>query len=74
MLAAWCAPTASERGEVLLRAGDVPHTLMFVVSSLLRLFYLDETGNEFTKSFCFYISSRNAIEVGVVQYAARLHV
>lgn len=45
-------PTRVERGSVLLHAGDVPHTLMFVVSGMLRLFYLDDNGNEFTKSFC----------------------
>ncbi|MBC8161210.1 MAG: Crp/Fnr family transcriptional regulator [Roseiflexaceae bacterium] len=45
-------PRRVERGTMLLHAGDVPHTLLFVVSGLLRLFYLDTAGNEFTKSFC----------------------
>jgi CRP-like cAMP-binding protein len=45
-------PISARRGEVLLHAGETPHTLMLVVSGLLRLFYIDGEGREYTKSFC----------------------
>jgi CRP-like cAMP-binding protein len=31
---------------------EVPQTIGFVISGLLRLYYVDTDGNEFTKSFC----------------------
>lgn len=40
------------RGEFFVRAGDVPQTIGFVLSGILRLYYVDNDGNEFTKSFC----------------------
>ena len=40
------------KGEFFLRAGAVPDRLGYVVSGLLRLFYLDETGKEVNKHFC----------------------
>lgn len=45
-------PTTLRRGEHLLRAGDTPRSLAFVESGLLRLYYLNADGREFTKSFC----------------------
>ncbi len=45
-------PTTLRRGEHLLRAGEMPRSLAFVESGLLRLYYLDADGREFTKSFC----------------------
>ena len=45
-------PAALRRDEHLLRAGDVPETIAFLASGLLRLYYLDEAGDEYTKSFC----------------------
>jgi CRP-like cAMP-binding protein len=35
-----------------VRAGERPSTIGFLVAGLLRLYYLDEDGNEWTKSFC----------------------
>jgi CRP-like cAMP-binding protein len=51
-LAAIFRPAALRRGEHLLRAGDTPRALTFVRAGLLRLYYLDGAGREFTKSFC----------------------
>lgn len=51
-LLALCRPAALRRGEHLLRAGETPHSLAFVEAGLLRLYYLDADGREFTKSFC----------------------
>lgn len=45
-------PTLLRRGEHLLHAGDIPRSLAFVEAGLLRLYYLDAGGREFTKSFC----------------------
>jgi CRP-like cAMP-binding protein len=45
-------PAQVERDAVLLHAGEYPHTLAFIVSGLLRLYYIDANGNEYTKSFC----------------------
>lgn len=47
-----CRPAALCRGEHLLRAGETPRSLAFVESGLLRLYYLDADGREFTKSIC----------------------
>ena len=45
-------PASLRRGDHLLRAGETPRSLAFVQSGLLRLYYLDDEGREFTKSFC----------------------
>ena len=39
-------------GGFLLHAGETPTTLAFLHAGLARLLYIDEAGNEFTKSFC----------------------
>ena len=41
-----------KRGEFFIRAGDVPQTIGFIITGILRLYYVDADGNEFTKSFC----------------------
>ena len=41
-----------ERGNFFVRAGDLPKTIGFVNSGILRLYYVDRDGNEYTKSFC----------------------
>lgn len=41
-----------KRREFFIRAGDVPQTIGFILSGVLRLYYIDDDGNEFTKSFC----------------------
>ena len=45
-------PTSLRRDEHMLRAGEAPATIAFVLSGILRLYYLDEAGAEYTKSFC----------------------
>lgn len=45
-------PQRLPRGGFFVRAGELPQTLGFVVSGLLRLYYLREDGSEYTKSFC----------------------
>ncbi len=40
------------QNDFWVRAGDIPQTIGFVVSGILRLYCVDSNGNEFTKSFC----------------------
>ena len=42
-----------QRGDLLLRAGEVPHEIFFIEEGALHQFYLDEQGNERTCNFCF---------------------
>jgi CRP-like cAMP-binding protein len=41
-----------KRSEFFVRAGDVPQTIGFMISGILRLYYVDADGSEFTKLFC----------------------
>jgi len=41
-----------DKGQFFIRAGDRPQTIGFIISGILRLYYLNEDGGEFTKSFC----------------------
>ena len=40
------------KNQFLIRAGEVPTTISFLVSGILRLYYISDSGFEFTKSFC----------------------
>jgi len=49
-----------DKGVPLVRQGEVTRTMAFVVEGLLRKFYVDESGSDFTKLFCMehgYVSS-----------------
>ncbi|MBI5354186.1 MAG: Crp/Fnr family transcriptional regulator [Chloroflexi bacterium] len=41
-----------QKNRFLVSAGEVPTTLAFVISGILRLYYISDSGFEFTKSFC----------------------
>ncbi len=41
-----------QKNQFLVCAGEVPTTLAFLVSGILRLYYISDSGFEFTKSFC----------------------
>lgn len=45
-------PLTLKNGEFLIRAGEIPTQIGFVVSGILRLYYVNSAGTEFTKSFC----------------------
>ncbi|AFY48366.1 cAMP-binding protein [Nostoc sp. PCC 7524] len=45
-------PLTLKNGEFLVRAGEIPSQIGFVVSGILRLYYVNSAGTEFTKSFC----------------------
>jgi len=41
-----------KKGEVYVRQGEVPRSIGFIYSGLMRKFYLSPDGREFTKLFC----------------------
>ena len=41
------------KGEVILRQGDIPRSLAFVIKGAVRVYYTDEQGNEQTVNFIF---------------------
>jgi len=45
-------PLTLNTGDFLIRAGEIPCQIGFVVSGILRLYYVNSTGSEFIKSFC----------------------
>lgn len=46
-----CDEQIIKKGEFFIRAGDVPKHMGFNLEGLLRLYYVDENGNDFTKAF-----------------------
>ncbi len=40
------------KNHFFIRAGEIPDRLGFLTSGLLRLYYISDSGAEFTKSFC----------------------
>lgn len=60
-------PTRLGKGEFLLRAGEVPRTLGFIVRGVVRLFFLTPDGEEITRSFRLensFVSSYSALLLG----------
>lgn len=45
------SPMEMKKGELFLKAGDVPRHIGFIRSGILRLYYLTPSGMEFTKHF-----------------------
>lgn len=41
-----------QKNQFLVGAGETPTTLGFLVSGIMRLYYISDSGFEFTKSFC----------------------
>ncbi len=41
-----------QKNQFLISAGEVPTTISFLASGILRLYYISDSGFEFTKSFC----------------------
>lgn len=62
------------RGEFFVRAGDVPQTIGFVISGILRLYYADADGNELTKSFCAENSFLAAYSALLMRQPSRLFI
>ena len=45
-------PLSLPIGQFFIRTGEIPTQIGFVASGLLRLYYVNDKGVEFTKSFC----------------------
>ena len=41
-----------KKGDYFLMAGEIPNQIGFIVSGLLRLFYIDNSGAQINKHFC----------------------
>ena len=50
-LYAICDEQVIRKGELFIRAGDVPKHMGFNLEGLFRLYYVGEDGNDFTKAF-----------------------
>lgn len=50
-LYAICDEQVIKKGELFIRAGDIPKYIGFNLEGLFRLYYIDEDGNDFTKAF-----------------------
>ncbi|WP_434683946.1 Crp/Fnr family transcriptional regulator [Pseudanabaena minima] len=62
------------QGEFFVRAGDIPQTIGFVISGILRLYYVDDGGNESTKSFCDENSFVAAYSALLMRQPSRLFI
>ncbi len=62
------------RSEFFVRAGDVPQAIGFVLSGILRLYYVDSDGNESTKSFCAENSFVAAYSALLMRQPSRLFI
>lgn len=63
-----------KRGEFFPCAGDVPRTIGFVISGILRLYYVDCEGTEYTKSFCAENSFVAAYSALLLEQPSRLFI
>jgi CRP-like cAMP-binding protein len=63
-----------EQDDFFVRAGDVPKTIGFVISGILRLYYVDRDGNEYTKSFCAENSFVAAYSALLLEQPSRLFI
>ncbi|MCL1901367.1 MAG: Crp/Fnr family transcriptional regulator, partial [Firmicutes bacterium] len=46
-------PISLKKGQYFLKAGEVSKNIAFLVSGLLRFFFIDLDGSDVTKYFCF---------------------
>ncbi|MBI4784039.1 MAG: Crp/Fnr family transcriptional regulator [Oscillatoriophycideae cyanobacterium NC_groundwater_1537_Pr4_S-0.65um_50_18] len=63
-----------KRGEFFVQAGDVPKNIGIVMSGILRLYYVDHEGNEYTKSFCAENSFVAAYSSLLLEQPSRLFI
>jgi CRP-like cAMP-binding protein len=56
-----------KKGEFFIKAGEEARLLGFLISGLIRYYYINETGKEFIKHFCFdghFVTSYTALQTG----------
>jgi CRP-like cAMP-binding protein len=55
------------KNEFILRAGEMPDSLGFLTSGIVRLYYISDSGQEFTKTFCVkgdFVASYSSLVLG----------
>lgn len=67
-------PFCLKRGEFFVRAGEMPKTIGIVMSGILRLYYVDVDGDEYSKSFCAEGSFVAAYSALLLQQSSRLFI
>jgi CRP-like cAMP-binding protein len=67
-------PSCLKRGEFFVRAGEIPKAIGIVISGILRLYYVDAEGNEYSKSFCAENSFVAAYSALLLQQPSRLFI
>lgn len=63
-----------DKSAFFIRAGEIPQTFGFVVSGLLRLYYIDAAGVEYTKSFCVENEVVAAYSALLLDQPSRLYI
>ncbi|NER51426.1 MAG: Crp/Fnr family transcriptional regulator [Symploca sp. SIO1A3] len=63
-----------KHGEFFVRAGDVPESIGFVISGILRLYYVNCEGTEYIKSFCAENSFVAAYSALLLEQPSRLFI
>jgi CRP-like cAMP-binding protein len=67
-------PSSLKRDEFFVRAGETPKAIAIVISGILRLYYVDPEGNEYSKSFCAENSFVAAYSALLLQQPSRLSI
>ncbi len=47
-----CRPVCIKKGQLFIKAGEIPKIMGFNLNGLFRLYYIDSDGNDLTKGFC----------------------
>ena len=62
-----------ESGSYIYMPGDICEKMIFLNSGVIRSFFIDDDGKEFTWSFHFSLPQRKAKNTFIIDYASYLH-
>ncbi|MEW5817062.1 MAG: Crp/Fnr family transcriptional regulator [Spirochaetota bacterium] len=62
------------KGQFFIKAGERPQTIGFIISGILRLYYLNDDGDEFTKAFCVENEMVGAYSALLLRERSRLFI
>jgi CRP-like cAMP-binding protein len=63
-----------DKNDFFLKEGDVPRRIGFVRSGVLRLYYMDNSGNEVTKHFCLENTAAISYSAFIQQQPSRFFI
>ncbi|MEN6351246.1 MAG: Crp/Fnr family transcriptional regulator [Syntrophomonas sp.] len=63
-----------KKDDYFLKAGEIPNRIGFVVSGLLRLFYIDSSGMEINKYFCLENSLAISYSAFLLREESKLYI